>query len=862
MVSTSSAATTRCIICSSVKSATLALLTLAPLLARAEPPHLRAVRVSEAPRFDGRLDEPFWQKLPATDAFVQKFPDEGTTPSEATTLRVAYDRDALWIGIDCPQRRSPIIARLTRRDRPIESDSVSVALDTRHNGTQAFELAVNAAGVLSDLLRFNDTDSSSDWDENWDARVSRRADGWSAELRVPLRILRFDGKQRVQSFGMQVRRYISARQETDEWAFIPRSAAGEVSRYGSLDDLRDLKPPSAFELRPFALALVRHRDAISTVLARGWDATGSAGLDLKWHLTQNLTLDATFNPDFGQVEADQVVLNLTNYEIYFPEKRPFFQEGVDVFTTILPLVYTRRVGLAPELPALRVEPPYAELLVDAPAPSRIYGAAKLVGTLGKRLTLGVMSALVARNDVEVQVGETRAARVAEPMSLFDVVRLRWQLARNTDLGLMFTASNRFEAVGRYALQPNGGAEYALCPSGALVRPGDRCFHDSYVGGPDLRWRSASGDYQLVAQAIVSGIVGGAPRRLLDGTFINAGDVGGGGAVDLSKQGGKHWLFELEYDFASQKLDYNDLGYMARQNLHHVDAILEYRTTQPWRRTVETHWRAEFFDRETFGGLNLGRGYQLNTQGKLASLWSWFAELHFRDRHYDDREVGDGTALQRERLVGLELGVYSDPRRRVYFELFTQAQIIWNGVHMETDGKLTIRALPQLDFDLLPTASYDRGEPRFAGNGLSPGEQLYGRLEASSVGATLRATYTFLPRLSLQVYAQLFFAFKHYSGFSLFRARPGELGPVVHLEDLQATTQVPSVSPDLAETVLNLNAVLRWEYRLGSTLYFVYTRAQSPDLGLMTGEHRRFDLGALKKSPAADVLLLKLTYWWG
>jgi hypothetical protein len=834
------------------------------LVARAEAPlpHLRAVRATQSPKLDGKLDDAAWQAAPHMDSFVQKFPNEGAVPSEQTTLRVVYDSEAVWISVDCIQRTAPIVGRLTRRDRPIEADSITIDLDTRRNGTTAVEFAVNAAGVLSDSVRFNDTDSSSDWDENWDARVARTDVGWSAEFRIPLRILRYDASLPVQSWGFQARRYISARQETDEWAFIPRTAAGEVSHYGKLDELRGLKPPSPFELRPFVLGRVRHREAVSGTLANGWDAMGSAGLDLKWHVTQNLTLDATFNPDFGQVEADQVVLNLTTYEIFFPEKRPFFQEGVDVFSTPISLLYTRRIGLAPDAPILRVDPPFNEQLVDLPTPSTIYGAAKLVGVIGDKLTVGVLSALTARNTVDVQIGDARASRIVAPLSLFNVLRLRWAAGRNTEIGVMATAANRFEAIGLHPLQPNGTAQYALCPDGSLVAPTDRCFHDAYVGGPDIRWRSPSGDYVVNAQAIVSGTVDGPPRQFADGTWIKSGDVGAGGYFDFAKQGGKHWLFDLQYDVASKKLDYNDLGFMLRQNLHHIDATLEYRTTEPLARTLESHWRAEFYDRENFSGLNLARGYQFNTSGKFANFWGWFAELHYRERHFDDREVGDGTALQREGLIGLELSINTDARRRVYFELFTQTQPIFNGLHVEAEGKLTVRALPQLDFDLLPTGSYDFGEPRYAGPGANPGESLFGKLTAASVGATLRATYTFMPRLSLQLYAQLFLAYKHYDDFSVFAAAPGQLGPVVHLADLRSTAQIPSVNPDLEEGVINLNVVLRWEYRLGSTLYLVYTRAQSPDLTLMMGEFARLDIGAIRKGPAADVLLLKLTYWWG
>ncbi|HEX8951997.1 MAG TPA: DUF5916 domain-containing protein, partial [Polyangia bacterium] len=700
----------------------LLVVVVAPAVAAAQRPlpHLRAVRVSAPPKLDGKLDDPAWRAAPPMGSFVQKFPHEGAAPSEATTVRVVYDRQAVWIGIDCTQRGSPIVGRLTRRDRPIEADSVTVDLDTRRSGTSAFEFAVNAAGVLSDAIRFNDTDLSTDWDENWDARVARRDDGWSAELRIPLRILRFDAALPVQSWGLQVRRYLSARQETDEWAFIPRTAAGEVSHYGKLDELRALRPPSPFELRPFALGRVRRRDAVSGTLANGWDAGGSAGLDLKWHVTQNLTLDATFNPDFGQVEADQVVLNLTTYEIFFPEKRPFFQEGVDVFATPISLLYTRRIGLAPAAPALRTDAPWSDRLVDLPSPSTIYGAAKLVGVVGEHLTVGVLSALTARNTVDVQAGDARLHRIAEPLSLFNVLRLRWAAGRNTDVGVMATAANRFEAPGLYPLQPNGTAAYALCPDGSLVAPTGRCFHDAYVAGPDVRWRSPSGDYVVNAQAIVSAAANGPPRQFLDGNVVRSGDVGWGGYVDFAKQGGKHWLFDLEYDTASKQLDYNDLGFMPRQNLHHVDATLEYRTTEPWGKTLETKWRAEFYTRQSFTGLELARGYQLNTDGKFSNFWGWFAELHYRERHFDDREVGDGTALEREGLIGLELAVNSDARRRVYFELFTQTQPIFNGLHFEADGKLTVRALPQLDFDLLPTGSYDFGEPRYAGPGANPG----------------------------------------------------------------------------------------------------------------------------------------------
>src|SRR5215470_7976365 len=260
---------------------------LLALWANANAPHLSAQRTTQPVRIDGRLDDAAWQEAPASEAFTQKFPDEGRAPSERTRVRVLYDDDALYIGFECDQIGAPVVARLTRRDRQVEADHVSIAIDTRRDGSSAFSFTVNAAGVLADSILFNDTDSSTDWDENWEALTARTERGWSAEFRIPLRILRF-ARLPVQDWGFQARRYISARQEIDEWSFTPRTEAGEVSRYGRLDNLVGLLPRSPLELRPFVLGRVRVRDAQSDMIASGTDATGSAGLDVKWHASQNL----------------------------------------------------------------------------------------------------------------------------------------------------------------------------------------------------------------------------------------------------------------------------------------------------------------------------------------------------------------------------------------------------------------------------------------------------------------------------------------------------------------------------------------------------------------------------------------------
>jgi hypothetical protein len=819
--------------------------------------HAAAERTDAPPVVDGRLDDPAWTLAPASRAFTMKLPREGGPAAEDTTVRVLYDDAAVYIGVACVQRAAPIVARLTRRDRLVEADWVSVSLDTRRDGRTAFELTVNAAGVLADGLHFNDTDFTSDWDENWDARVARTADGWSAEIVVPLRVLRFAALP-VQAWGFEVRRYVSARQELDEWQYVPRAAGGEVSRYGVLDGLRGLHPSEPVELWAAGLARARLRDPAAGQIARGFDATGSLEVDAKWHATPDLTLEATVNPDFAQVEADQLVLNLSTFETWYPEKRPFFREGTETLTTPFGLLYTRRIGRVVPSPALRTAlAAGAEQLVDVPDPARIDAATKLVGLVGDGWRVGVLDALVARNDVQVQLpGGARVARPVDPLTAFHVLRARRIFSSRADVGAIVTTTTRAEPTSDY---PAVGTGVELCPDGSQRPAGARCFHDAYVGGIDGHWRSVGGDYALSGQVIASVLGAGAPVAFPDGTVVRSGDVGPGLTASAAKQGGEHWVGNVDYVLQGRKLDFDDLGYMGRQNQHYADAGVEYRTLEPWWETLETHTRLDVVERDTTTDLNLARSYQLGTSARFRSFWGASIAGYWRPAHVDDREVGDGTALERAGLVGVDASVSSDPRAALSVHAWGQAQALADGWLWAADVDALWHASARLDLELEPTALFTSGEPRFAEAGPLAGERVFGRLAARNLGATLRATYTFTPRLTLQAYAQLFVAAGHYAGFTDVFAPAGS---VVHLGDLRPLGAAPATNPDFEQAALNANVVLRWEFLLGSTLFVVYTRAQVPAVQLGPGEPARLDLASIGRAPAADVLVLKLSYWFG
>lgn len=819
---------------------------------------MHAVRITKPPVLDGKLDDAAWQQAPANEGFTQKFPDENKPPSERTRLRILFDARAIYVGVSCDARHTPVVARMTRRDRPIEADWVSVSLDTRGDGTTAFEFVVNAAGVLTDGVRFDDTQYSTDWDENWDARTHVTPQGWTAELRIPLRILRYDASKKAQVWGLQVRRYVSGRQETDEWAFIPRAASGEVSRYGRLHGLTNLSKTTPIELRPFVVGRVLRRDRGTFTLAEGTSFGGSGGLDLKWHLTPNLTMDLALNPDFGQVEADQIVFNLSNFEVFYPEKRPFFLEGYDTFATpFFRLLYTRRIGQPANAPALRD----GEQLVDIPLPPTIYGAAKLVGNLGARLTLGVLSAVTGRGDAPVLGASGQEDRLAAPTSTFNVLRLKAKLGTNAHAGLHATAVHRLESADASVPSAPGREETRLCPSGDLVARGERCFHDAYTGGFDLRWRSPGGEYVAAAQGVGSLRHGGPGRTQRDGVVFDSGALGGGAMLYVAKEGGAPWIWNFGYDGASRKLDLNDAGYLQRANYHSIWGEVGFRRLAPWWKTLETTTKLGFWQNLNWDGQLLESGLYGGSVWKLDSFWTLAFESRFIHPYYDDREVGDGTALQHERGLWVALRVFSDPRKVVSGELMGGTFRRPNGDFFQLSGRLTLRFHPQLDLELLPDVNYSYGEPRYVGSGDAPDELRFGRLLGRSIGTAVRATYTFTPRLSLQAFAQLYLASFHYTDFTLWRRPPGATRGEVRLRDLRAAA-APDQNPDAQEGTLNVNVVLRWEYLLGSTLFVVYSRAQAPSRTLRPGESAGLDLSALRGAPASDVFMVKLSYWWG
>lgn len=793
---------------------------------------ITARRTATAPQIDGLLNEPIWQLAPAATDFLQRDPYEGQPATEPTEVRVLYDEEALYFGCMMFDREpDKIVARLTRRDNEIESDVISVRLDSYHDHKTAYEFTILASGVKVDILQFNDAQDEDDsWDAVWEVKTQilpgdgsphgQALRGWSAEVKIPFEALRYtpapDGKN---IWGINFMRRLSRKQEHTQWALIRKSMSGSISHFGHLLINDHLPKPRRFELLPYTVG--KSEIVNPALLAPGAKTNvfyGNTGFDLKYGLSSNLTLDLSVNPDFGQVEADPAVLNLTTFETFYPEKRPFFIEGMQIlrFTTFgnnfgPGLFYSRRIGRRPT-GTVNVEDGSVK---NFPEATTILGAAKITGKTEKGLAIGILQAVTAEEKATVLTNTGRTAeQIVEPLSNYSVVRLKQDVGENSTLGMIATSvarENRFPAF-------TGGVDWNL-----------RFRQSTY--GVDGFWAGSH-----TTQSATT-------RRL----------TGSAGRLRFGKDGGEHWLYSLGMDFTSPHYNINDIGFFRRPNDYGNNFNLTYKQDQPgkilrsWRVNGDGHWRWNF------DGAKLFNDYGLNIDWEWLNYWEMGLRAHYAFPADDDRESRG-------------LGLYRKPRSISF------------GVELETDGRQPIIA--EIGQGYLYDAKGQRRWSAFVGAEARPAtwaeisfELDYGRTRDQEAWAdvvtdatiaatplsifgfrdtdehdlTLRSNLTFTRDLTLQIYGQAFVAKGHYDRFSRL---------------VTPTTLVPynySGSRDFNEKAFNLNVVWRWEYRPGSTLYLVWTQARSGD-GENYFTRVRRDFRETFSLPAENVVLLKMSYW--
>ena len=399
-----------------------------------------------AVRVSGEISEEMWQRATPIDAFVQREPAEGGAPSQRTEFRVVFDATTLYVKVRAFDTEAAKIATyLTRRDADSPSDWLRIIVDSYHDKRTAYEFAVNPSGVKQDRYWFNDNNRDDGWDAVWDVKVARDQGGWSAEFHIPFSQLRFTPTG-SNTFGFAVSRTIGRLNETSTWPLLARSAPGYVSSFGEVGGLTMTASPKRLELLPYAVAdLTRERPG-GNPLATASSPGASIGMDMKYALTPGLTFTSTINPDFGQVEADPAVVNLSAFETFFSERRPFFVEGSGMFRFDsdcmdgpCQLFYSRRIGRAPQ--GLDDLPSGDDIYTESPAQSTILGAGKLTGRVGK-FSIGAMTAVTQQEFATVLDLTNRYRQPVEPLTTYSIGRVRREYANQSSVGFVFTATNR------------------------------------------------------------------------------------------------------------------------------------------------------------------------------------------------------------------------------------------------------------------------------------------------------------------------------------------------------------------------------------------------------------------------------------
>jgi hypothetical protein len=872
---------------------TAAVLLAAPAAGGASAPGdpVQAARRRTIVTVDGRLDEPAWADAPVFDGFLQRFPAEGAEAAEGTEVRVLYDDRVLYVGVRCKDRHPELIQRaLGRRDNAPYGDSVTVFVDSMHDGRNAFLFSVSAAGVLSDGLQSDDDDYSADWDAIWDGAATSDDQGWSAELAIPFTALRFrDHGDPV--FGFAVRRTVGRTHEEDWSVPMPRSVRGQVARLGLLTGLTGLEPSADLELVPYAAGRLNwspRYDDTTRPNPRLFEPNADLGLDLKTALGRGLSLQGTLNPDFGQVEADQIIQNLSTFETFFPEKRPFFTQGMDLFRPVAPqgraspqqLFYSRRIGLS--------------------AP--IVAAAKVSGSVSDTVQVGLVEAVVA--------GDGTGPDEAPPDR-----RYRFSSAHPLWFGphlalpqLAPAPENLLAGVVRW--QPDPRVSLGATATSALLL-GRRCtVAESQIGDDDSRpercnvvtgnagaldfaLRTLSGEWFLRGQATASQARGGSPERTLpDGTQLTPGDLGYGGHAALGRAGGEPLRFELHWEYESPKLDVNALGYQRTQNEQVGRAVLRWvrpSGSGPFHSyavalVAEDHYTTDGRGLRRGGGLYQGSEFQLPT-------FDWFGnDLWYNLDHWDVREIDQSgvakglaaapLAMQVPAELGGDLWLSTDASRVVAVDFGAGGGRYLNRPTMPSRpywflwANLTVRPHPRLETRINSTFNQNAWAGRWITDDGAPDPRqrqfLFASLDSPVLSVTLRQTLVLTPRLTLQVYAQLYSTAGRYSHYRLANAHRGRVGFGDMRQDVGSPQDVGwwndgHTNPDFRDGDLVGSVVLRWEYRLGSTLYVVYSRNQR-ELGYPNGAYDPSPPYTatprnLGRGPTVDTFLVKWSYWW-
>ncbi len=830
---------------------------------------------SPKPKIDGVLDDACWNEGVWGRDYRQNMPVEGGKPSQKTELKILYDNENIYVAIRAYDNEPDKTDRTMARRDEFSGDIVGVNFDSYFDHRTGFEFNLTAAGSKIDLILTNEG-FDSNWNPVWDGKVGQEDSAWVAEMQIPLSQLRY-GNQPVQIWGLHSWRWLNRNKEEDQWNLIPRDNAGVLYHFGELHGLENLPKVSRVEFMPYTVAKLKtYEKQAGNPFADGSDPSLSVGLDGKFGIGSNFTVDYTINPDFGQVEADPSELNLTAFETFYEEKRPFFIEGRNIFNFSFDekqLLYSRRIGQTPTYDPVTGAGEYAK----KPENTAILGAMKLTGKTEKGLSVGVLESVTSREYARISSPGKDYRMESEPLTNYFVARVQKDINKsNTMIGGMITSTYR-DLNHDYLKFMNRSA---------------------LTGGIDFKHYIKNKTYFIDFKAIGSQIDGSseaitalqeessryyqrpdAPHLKLDTTATKLS--GTGGSLELGKGANGKWRYNVGVNWSSPGMELNDIGFM-----NSTDMILEGQGVTYVENTPKGIFRAYDIgiseaNSWNFGGEFLRSEWELSANLGFENKWEFHADISREGKAMDVSLLRGGPGVYVYGETGGDFYVSTDASKKVWLGVGYNNNLFDDGISLRHEflTEITWKVVNSLQVTPLFRFVKEKYDYQYISNEdfTNQGRYLLGRMDRNTYEITLRLNYALTPSFTIQYYGSPYITMGKYSDFkTLADANTKDPSKVFRsFNDAELTyntgersyylndgvnPELTFPNPDFNFRQFRSNLVARWEYRPGSVVYLVWThnRTSSEDV---TNHSFDYNFDRLFNEHAENVFLLKFSYWF-
>lgn len=830
------------------------------------------------PIIDGQLNDDCWQLGSWSETFTQQMPQENIAASEKTMLKIFYDDKYIYVAIRAFESDIAKIHRYFGKRDAFEGDVVGVCFDSYYDQRFGYEFDLTAAGGQVDLVLDNNGNPDFNWNAVWDGATAIEDSAWTAEMRIPLSQLRFNNKE-TQVWGMHAWRWINRLQEEDQWSLIPRNNSGIIYNFGELHGIDKINYKQRFELIPYSVGkTISSKKEAQNPFATGFEKSLTVGLDGKIGIGSDFTADFSINPDFGQVEADPSVMNLSAFETYYDEKRPFFLEGKNILNYSLDgdqLFYSRRIGHSPWY-SPSVDNSKQEYY-KKPENTSIISAVKLSGKTAKGLSIGFLQGLTALENVEISKPAEKYKETAEPLSNYIVTRVQKDYNKgNTVIGGIFTASNRFFSESH--LQELNKSAYT-----AGVDVNKYLFNRNYFVNFKTIISRVNGDEKAIIKLQQSSAHyfqrPDAKYLSIDSSLTSL--TGTGGYLAFGREGDNKLRFRTTFNWRSPGLDLNDLGFM--QQADNLRQMINVSWVENVPKSLFRSYRIyiEEGSKWTYGGEHSETYFKISGSGQFKNKYSIYGHAIRFIKGFDPRILRGGPGLKQDPYWCLNGNVNTDNSKpfSAYFSVHShQYSEEYSSLYDFYPG-INIRLSSQYSFSAEFSYSQFHNATQYVKSSESNDTKVYimGNLSQKTAGLTFRFNAIFTPKLSVQYYGSPFISTGKYSKFKkVTNPLAGEYNqrfysyPLSEIQynsaDNKYTIADPSGNnyqfdnPNFSFREFKSNLVAKWEFRPGSFLYLVWSHNRSGRSAYYETSASE-NLSELFNIYPTNIFLIKLNYYF-